>query len=71
MRQWIYRFLVCVASLRSKRRLISGSVSRFWQNLACRFSSWGVGASMTLLTWTPGLMNISAEGGPERTINGP
>ena len=56
---------------RMRRRNISGSASRCWRNSAFRLSSWAVVVSMMWLTWTPGLMNISAEGGPERMHYGP
>ena len=60
------------AALRKiRQRNILGSASRSWQSSAFRLSSWAVVVSMMWLTWTPGLMNISAEGGPERNHYGP
>lgn len=56
---------------RYKQRLIWALASRY--SKVCKYplsNSAGV-ASMTLLTWTRGLPNISTEGGPERKLYGP
>lgn len=59
------------ACQKRKRRAISGSASRSLKRWACRWSSSGAAASMTVLTWTRGWTTISAEGGPERRLYGP
>lgn len=54
-----------------KRRDTSGSGSRYSPSCKYRLLSSVVVVSMMWLTWTPGLMNISVEGGPERKLYGP
>ena len=56
------------ASRKNKRLTISGSASRSLPSSECRLSSLGGAACTTELTWTRGSKNISAEGGPERSI---
>jgi len=66
-----YRSLLPVVSLRTRLRPILASASRFLKAWACLSSSLGGGLCMTDLTWMRGLTNISAEGGPERSVYGP
>ena len=56
------------ASQKSRRLPISGSVSRSLPSSECLSSSLDGAACTTGLTWTRGSKNISAEGGPERSI---
>lgn len=69
----IKAFLVRLRAVlrRRRRRNTSGSGSRCSQSYKYRLLSSVVVVSMIWLTWTPGLMNISVEGGPERRLNGP
>lgn len=69
MKTFLVRLRAVLRKMR--QRTTSGSASRFSLNFAFRLSSWVVVVSMMWLTWTPGLMNISAEGGPERMHYGP
>ena len=69
IKAFLYRLRAALQ--RIKRRSISESGSRFSPSSMSLLLSSAVVASMIWLTWTPGLMNISAEGGPERSINGP
>lgn len=61
------------ASGASRRPATWGSGSPFSTRSGYRRFAWVAVACMTGLTWILGLMNISAEGGPERSqvINGP
>lgn len=59
------------ASQKSRRLPISGSASRCLIPSGSLRSGSGGAACTTGLTWTRGSKNISAEGGPERSIYGP
>ena len=69
IKTFLYRLLAALR--KNRRRNISESGSRSSPSSRSLLLSSVVVASMIWLTWTPGLMNISAEGGPERSINGP
>lgn len=71
MSAWGFPCLRFGVSPRNRQRYISGSGSHSWPGSGRSLSNWVVGQSMTWLTWTPGLMSISTEGGPERRLNGP
>jgi hypothetical protein len=66
-------FLWRDASRRNRLLRTSGLASLSLPSWGSRSSSSGVVLCMTDLTWMRGLVNISVEGGPERSqvLNGP